>query len=177
VSSTAGEAWTDSPVCTHPLLAHLARLVNDSVSDPARQRLLPLVASLATADSDDPGTYARLALMCTTAALRERSSLLLVHLRRAASADLGRDRAGRWGEIRHRGYVHGPAYRGVEVAVGALMHLPPDRRDAALRHLLVTGIATVKGQPGAAGSAIPGRSAQPRPRGERSSAVAPSRRR
>lgn len=43
VSVLAGEPWSDHPRCTHPLLAHLARMVNDVVADPARQRLVPLL--------------------------------------------------------------------------------------------------------------------------------------
>lgn len=42
-SLLAGEPWSDHPRCTHPLLAHLARMVNDVVGDAARQRLVPLV--------------------------------------------------------------------------------------------------------------------------------------
>src|SRR6266576_2338551 len=36
-SYLAGERWTDHPACTHPLLAELARQVNDHVSDETRQ--------------------------------------------------------------------------------------------------------------------------------------------
>ena len=32
-SYLAGERWSDRPACTHRLLAHLARLVNDCTSD------------------------------------------------------------------------------------------------------------------------------------------------
>ncbi|MGB3909358.1 MAG: hypothetical protein WBL06_02650 [Pseudolysinimonas sp.] len=35
-SYLAGEAWSDSPQCTDPLLAHLARAVNDQLSDARR---------------------------------------------------------------------------------------------------------------------------------------------
>ncbi|MBG6095810.1 hypothetical protein [Nocardioides luteus] len=45
-SVLAGERWSDHPSCTHPLLAHLARLVNDRTSDDGRQQLLPLVPSV-----------------------------------------------------------------------------------------------------------------------------------
>jgi hypothetical protein len=45
-SLLAGERWSDHPACTHPLLAHLARLVNDRTSDAGRQRLVTLVPSL-----------------------------------------------------------------------------------------------------------------------------------
>lgn len=46
VSLLAGERWSDAPACTHPLLARLARLVNDATSDDARHRLVPLVTAL-----------------------------------------------------------------------------------------------------------------------------------
>lgn len=42
----AGERWSDHPRCTHPLLASLARLVNDGVSDDFRPRLAPLIPSV-----------------------------------------------------------------------------------------------------------------------------------
>jgi hypothetical protein len=34
-SLLAGEAWSDHPACTHPLLAAVARHVNDHTSDAA----------------------------------------------------------------------------------------------------------------------------------------------
>ena len=42
-SYLAGERWSDHPSCTHPVLAELARSVNDATSDAARQRLAPMV--------------------------------------------------------------------------------------------------------------------------------------
>jgi len=45
-SVLAGERWSDHPSCTHPLLAHLARLVNDHTSDGGRQQLAPLIPSV-----------------------------------------------------------------------------------------------------------------------------------
>lgn len=45
-SLLAGERWSDHPKCTHPLLAHLARTVNDTVGDGARQRLVPLIPAV-----------------------------------------------------------------------------------------------------------------------------------
>lgn len=45
-SVLAGERWSDHPSCTHPLLAHLARLVNDYTSDDGRQQLAPLIPSV-----------------------------------------------------------------------------------------------------------------------------------
>jgi hypothetical protein len=42
-SYLAGESWSDHPPCTHPLLASLARQVNDRISDTWRQKLTGLV--------------------------------------------------------------------------------------------------------------------------------------
>ena len=45
-SYLAGESWSDHPRCTHPLLAAVARLVNDNTSDDGRQRLTGLIPSV-----------------------------------------------------------------------------------------------------------------------------------
>ena len=45
-SLLAGERWSDHPACTHPLLAALARHVNDHTSDAGRQRLADLIPSV-----------------------------------------------------------------------------------------------------------------------------------
>ena len=42
-SVLANEPWSDRPRCTHPLLAQLARLVNDHTSDPGRAGLVVLI--------------------------------------------------------------------------------------------------------------------------------------
>ena len=42
----AGERWSDHPSCTHPLLAELAREVNDHTSDADRQQLTLLIPSV-----------------------------------------------------------------------------------------------------------------------------------
>ncbi len=52
-SLLAGERWSDHPSCTHPLLAHLARLVNDHTSDAGRQELAPLIPSVVGRRGDD----------------------------------------------------------------------------------------------------------------------------
>jgi hypothetical protein len=46
--------FTDSPPGTHPALAALARVVNDSVGDGTRYALWPLAADLAHARPDEP---------------------------------------------------------------------------------------------------------------------------
>lgn len=68
-SYLAGERWSDHPACTHPLLAALARLVNDNTSDDKRGRLIGLVPSIIGLSSDDLRVDARLSLRCATTAL------------------------------------------------------------------------------------------------------------
>ncbi|MCL3862872.1 hypothetical protein [Actinotalea sp. K2] len=65
----AGEPWSDSPECTHPLLAHLARLVNDLTTDDARSRLAPLVPSVIGLRSTDPRWDHEIALLVAARAL------------------------------------------------------------------------------------------------------------
>ena len=52
-SVLAGEKFSDHPGCTHPVLASIARMVNDNCSDPGRQRLLPLVPDVIGTRSRD----------------------------------------------------------------------------------------------------------------------------
>ncbi|MEU7859300.1 hypothetical protein [Nonomuraea sp. NPDC049141] len=68
-SYLAGERWSDHPACTHPLLAALARLVNDNTSDANRGRLVRLVPSIIDLATDDLRVDARIALRCATTAL------------------------------------------------------------------------------------------------------------
>jgi hypothetical protein len=68
-SYLAGERWSDHPACTHPLLAALARLVNDNVGDESRAKLVPLVPSIIGLASDDLRVDAHIALRCATTAL------------------------------------------------------------------------------------------------------------
>jgi hypothetical protein len=53
-SYLAGEAWSDHPRCTHPLLATLAREVNDHVTDSARAELAPMVPEVIGLSGDEP---------------------------------------------------------------------------------------------------------------------------
>ena len=68
-SFMAGERWSDHPACTHPLLANLARLVNDSVTDRLRPRLIPLIPSVIGLTSDDLHVDAAIALRSAQSAL------------------------------------------------------------------------------------------------------------
>jgi hypothetical protein len=81
-SVLAGERWTDHPRCTHPLLAELARLVNDCSSDACRSELAALVPSVIGLTGDDPRVDVWIALRCAQAAVpvasSERQSTLAV---------------------------------------------------------------------------------------------------
>jgi hypothetical protein len=68
-SYLAGERWTDHPSCTHPLLASLARHVNDATSDAARPRLATLIPSVIGLTGDDVRVDVRIALRCAQTAL------------------------------------------------------------------------------------------------------------
>lgn len=153
VSVAAGLPWSDSPSCTHPLLAHLARLVNDACTDAGRQRLVGLVPALATAAPRDQAmASASLAAACTDYALQIRPTPLLAHLHRVATAELQRDqraaarRTRSWvSTARHRVFLSGPGSRAVEQSVLACTRLPTAERDAALITLLHQGLAGVAG--------------------------------
>ncbi len=68
-SFLAGEAWSDHPTCTHPLLASMARDVNDHVDDFARSRLVPLIPEVIGLNGDDPRVDAWIAREAALAAL------------------------------------------------------------------------------------------------------------
>ncbi|HEX6231971.1 MAG TPA: hypothetical protein VFZ63_02480 [Jiangellaceae bacterium] len=68
-SYLAGERWSDHPSCTHPLLATMARLVNDFTSDDARPPLAQLIPSVIGLTSDDLRLDATIALRAARTAL------------------------------------------------------------------------------------------------------------
>ena len=68
-SYLAGEAWSDHPACTHPLLASVARMVNDCTSDTSRARLVPLIPSVIGLRGDNAQVRLLIALRAATSAL------------------------------------------------------------------------------------------------------------
>lgn len=68
-SFLAGERWSDHPRCTHPLLAALARAVNDCTTDEGRARLVPLIPDVVGLNPRDPKAAAVIALHCARSAL------------------------------------------------------------------------------------------------------------
>lgn len=161
VSVLAGEPWTDHPATTHPLLAHLARLVNDATSLEGRQELLALAPRLKLRNSRDPATTAELVALATAYAITIRPGLRLAWMHSAAQRHLrlvtGRTATGRREgavtHLRRRIYDHGPAHRAVETAAMALARTPDADRhlrrllDEAVRHLEARSAVEVERRP------------------------------
>lgn len=140
VSVAAGERWSDHPACTHPLLAHVARRVNDATSDRQRSDLAHFVPALTVANTDDVHAFARIAASCVQIALADEPSILL-HALHAAVAR----RSGSGDTRRHLLYNRGTAFRSVDLAVLAVQGRPPDVADLALRRMLSASIRCVHG--------------------------------
>lgn len=89
-SVLAGERFSDSPHCTDPVLAAVARAVNDYSSDASRQRIAPYAGDLTTAHGAGDDMQRGIVRRCLLTALRyadgNRRHVLLVAL-------LGLDRA------------------------------------------------------------------------------------
>ena len=139
VSVAAGEPWSDHPACTHPLLAHVARRVNDATSDRRRSELAGFIPALTRANSDSASVFARIAASCTQIALAEKPSILLDILHSVAV------RRSTPGARRHTLYIHGAAFRSVDLAVFVLVGRPTDVADEALRRMLGNALQAVAG--------------------------------
>ncbi|HEU4916233.1 MAG TPA: hypothetical protein VFV13_06685 [Acidimicrobiia bacterium] len=68
-SFLAGERWSDHPRCTHPLLAGVARAINDHLSDAGRSRLVPLIPTVVGLNGPDPRVDVGIATRCAAVAL------------------------------------------------------------------------------------------------------------
>ena len=156
VSVYAHQPWSDSPACTHPLVAHVARLVNDMSSETGRQPLLEYVPVLAHSHTDDPTAFPRIAAACTLVALRHRPTPALTWHHRVAmwrlaehhthigprnAANSAADATPQWLHAIAWLYARGPAFRAVEAAVSVTQKLAPEHRDSVLRSLLENALA------------------------------------
>jgi hypothetical protein len=101
VSVLAGGSFGDSPKCTDPTLAAIARAVNDYSTDETRQRLAPLASDLASAGPLTADAQRSLVRRCLLTAIpyscSERRRVLVIALlgveRASAGATKGFDRA------------------------------------------------------------------------------------
>lgn len=64
VSVLAGERFSDHPKCVLPVLASVARIVNDRISDAGRARLAPLAPDFIGTASGDPRVAHAILLHC-----------------------------------------------------------------------------------------------------------------
>jgi len=100
-SVLAGERFSDSPKCTDPVLAAVARAVNDYSTDEARQRIAPYAGDLTTTHGAGDEVQRGIVRRCILTALRHaegtRRHVLLVALlgldRAAVGAEHGWDRS------------------------------------------------------------------------------------
>lgn len=142
-SVLAGERFSDSPRCTDPTLATLARLVNDATTDEGRQRLAPLAPRLTVTGRLDAVGSASLVLATLLRVRQATGRSLARHVRaarwwlRLVADDGPTGRVARWMEPAHR---RGPGPRRLVAAVDATAHLPAAERDAVLRTVLETAL-------------------------------------
>lgn len=160
-SYLAGERWSDHPECTHPLLAALARDVNDLTGDRDRGALLPLVhrvVGLREADSRRIALLAAAAGMAVASYERQRALAVgvLLTVRAGGSAELAAEAFSaapdteRWArEQLATAKWHGYSERTAEAivhtsAVGIALACVPDA-DERLRDLLERVIEDAEG--------------------------------
>ncbi|HWR84586.1 MAG TPA: hypothetical protein VN200_01190 [Rhodoglobus sp.] len=160
-SYLAGERWSDHPACTHPLLAALARDVNDLTSDRRRDRLMPLVHRVIGLNGDDPRIAIAVAIRAAAhalpiASMERQRALATGLLALGADTDAVRDAfattpdSERWA----RAYLartparprntERAAYAMVHTAVVGIALACVDDPDARLRALLADAIADVE---------------------------------
>lgn len=68
-SYLAGEKWSDHPKCTQPMLAVVARMVNDFTTDQGRDRLVPLIPRVIGLTAESPWLSIRIAVHAASAAI------------------------------------------------------------------------------------------------------------
>ncbi|MFH9060588.1 hypothetical protein ACH4GM_05100 [Streptomyces coeruleorubidus] len=143
----AGDRFTDSPAGTHPVLAALARVVNDSVGDATRHALWPLAAELADARPADRAYAPRLVgtVVDEARVLRPASRRLARHGRacRRRGERLAHVRAGGLpGRVADLLWWRGPGRRHLEHALGVLCAAPD--ADQRLVRLLRAAVAEAR---------------------------------
>jgi hypothetical protein len=125
----AGEPHTDRPGCVHPVLAALAHVVNDAVSDQTRQALLPLAPRLIGTARIPAEVTGHLVALCCERALPVALPVWAPRLRR----DLQRLHRGRILPLAH---AVGTATR----AAASLALAEPQLRDRLLVDLLTDAL-------------------------------------
>jgi hypothetical protein len=153
-SLLAGERWSDHPACTHPLLAAVARHVNDYTSDAGRSRLVELIPSVVGLTGEDLHIDAQIALgsarLALPVAAAERQRVLAVGVLSCERvlADLDRRPLGEFDEASRLALVQVPhaaewAARFTSVAPRSALSVKRFRQHAApaIVHTAAQGIA------------------------------------
>jgi hypothetical protein len=148
VAVLGGNRFTDRPTGTHPLLAAIARGVNDATSDTARPALAYLAPDLVGLYPQDPAAAVAIVDTCLNAALAvaPRSPALRRYGRRTRRrrAWLARHPRRGWpARLAETVWLRGLALHAMERAVRTLAA----QRDAdtRLHHLLASAIAAARG--------------------------------
>ncbi|MFG2004672.1 hypothetical protein ACGFNU_36520 [Spirillospora sp. NPDC048911] len=144
VSVLSGEPWSDHPRCVDPVLAAVARTVNDAVTAAAREQLAALAPQMIGTAPSSAATAARLVARCAATALKRppRDESLRYALEwdlRNAHRRLRRGpkpAARRWAGLLERLYVHSAAMRVVVAVRAATAHTPDDELLALLRECI-----------------------------------------
>lgn len=150
VSLLAGEQFSDRPSCTHPLLAQIARLVNDTSPENVRHELAPLAPGLIGTAGADPRVAPALVLCCGEVGMgaEPASFRLRRHVRRARRRlermEKAEGKPGAWARMSDPLYQYGSAAPAVGHTLTALARLPEGAREKELRHLLVAASAACR---------------------------------
>ena len=140
-SLLAGERWSDAPRCTHPLLAAVARLVNDEVGDEARQQLLQLVPELVGAVGDGPATAPAIVRTCARVGLTiDPGSRRLRHALTVAEDRMRHLPDTHWRDVL---YTYGPATHAVVRTIDTIVRRDHDC-EATLSDLLRDCVQVVR---------------------------------
>ena len=147
-SILAGEPFSDHPRCTDPVLATVARTVNDYISDEARQPLVVLASDLTTLSAAGPEVGYDLARRCLLTALPyasvERRYVITVGL-------LGLDRAA---QGQSRGWDAALLDLDSELALGPCSHDLDEAAAMLRRHRVSPGEYVRRGLPVAIEAAV-----------------------
>ena len=161
VSQLAGLKFTDSPRCTDPLLAALAQLVNDAVSDEARPQLLGVAGRLASRPRAGTGSAPAIVLAALELVLDYRAERrdLRRHearaRRRATAAGDCSDSSGLWPRLLDELYRRGPARHALMCAVRVAAEVQPDSARDRLTSAMLDAALEAAGSWQASGAAGP----------------------
>lgn len=151
VSLLAGEQFSDRPTCTHPLLAQIARLVNDTSPENVRHELATLAPGLIGTEGADPRTAPALVICCSEVGLdaEPTSFRLRRHQRRARRRlqrmEKAKGKPGLWARMSDPLYQYGSAAPAVGHTLTALARLPEGQREQRLQHLLASASEACRG--------------------------------